>query len=87
MVQYEKIVQKSDFENFLGILLLVQGVQGTIWEGLEPIPVMKKNQDLQKLGKRTNCKKRREKKYKSVKTLILKSHEKTDVAIKFYMKN
>ena len=39
-VQYEKNVQKVDFFKFL-ILMSIEGVQGAIWEGPEPIPELK----------------------------------------------
>ena len=44
-VQYEENIQKIDFLNFLGILISIQGVQGTIREGSEPISEVKNVQN------------------------------------------
>ena len=40
-VQYEKNHKKTIFLNFFGIFLSIQGVQGAIQEGPEPIPELK----------------------------------------------
>ena len=53
-VRYEKIVQNIDFLIFFEIFISIQGVQGAIWEGPEPIPVLKhiKNKSFSKNWKK-----------------------------------